>query len=690
MRTLVPNPGLPANCLNMKKSLLSLLFLFVINAFSQAQSPTGKYILVKDSDGKTPRGGAEISMTFTPGKFSLKAAMPGQTVTDNGTWKITGSTMTITFKEMEQGTKTGAWSLANSTLTLPFMMLSNGKGSSVWQQAGTAFTPTGTVNEVIIRNRDGVQKIMKHKAKVDSWAMGDAKKYKGGLAEAYYVMGNLFFFKKLRPEAIYAFAKAAELKPTNALYLNNLSSLIMDYNKYSDAVILLKEVTRNFPNLSSSWGNLALAQLKMGNYPAADSAIRMARRLDPENGLFCYTGGKIKEGKGDKTGAAKDFAEAWDKGYAGEGREGAKNASVAKKPAPPKKPSKTKGEEKRDKLAQWEGHYEADAVSARSGETAKEANTTFGKDLAQTTINLQTLACAKEFSMDISKSGNITGSGKVMYVYQGSAGGPVTGMSPAPLTALYGGFGTNLKDGFQLRDWSFTGTVDEEGNVEISGMPSGDLDLYNVGEWQKKKTWSPFPPDAAGAAMKGPFHMKIVNDEKMGPVIKVDQWLELGDKLIRRVHYRAYIYRSETDVTPDCKTLGADPVAKCPATEFIKTKVSFNPRENISIEQSTTYAPGQEAQQEMAVNIVAEHDFGPFTGEAEFHQDGSYEFSIGVGVDTESLTHGGPFKLSEKLALVYDSKCGWGVKASAGAEMEGLDTKAGVSVEGVIFFNKGM
>ena len=138
MRTLVPNPGLPANDLNMKKSLISLLFLLFISVFTQAQSPAGKYILVKDSDGKSPKGGAEISMTFTPGKFSLKAAMPGQTVTDNGTWKITGSTMTIAFKEMEQGTKTGAWSLANGTLTLPFMMLSNGKGSSVWQQAGTA------------------------------------------------------------------------------------------------------------------------------------------------------------------------------------------------------------------------------------------------------------------------------------------------------------------------------------------------------------------------------------------------------------------------------------------------------------------------------------------------------------------------------------------------------------------------
>ena len=90
------------------------------------------------------------------------------------------------------------------------------------------------------------------------------------------------------------------------------------------------------------------------------------------------------------------------------------------------------------------------------------------------------------------------------------------------------------------------------------------------------------------------------------------------------------------------------------------------------------------------MNIVAEHDIGPLTAEAEFHQDGSYEFSIGVGVDTEDLTHGGPFKFGEKLQLIYDSKCGWGVKASAGVELESIGTKTGASVEGVIFFNKGL
>lgn len=681
----------------MKKhlSLLLSLCLIMVAANLAAQSLSGKYILIKDDNGSTPKTGAEISITFAPGTFKLKAIMPGQTLDDKGTWKITGNTIAISFSEMEQGKQNGPYTLTNGTLTLPFRMLTNAKGNSVWQLAGTSYTATGSVAEVIKRNMEGVQKIVKHKDKADAWAKADEKKFKGGLAEAYYVMGQLFFFKKFKPEALYCFARAAELQSGSALYLHNLSTMIMEYSKYADAVILLKDVTKRFPNLATSWGSLAIAQLKTGNYNGADSAIRIARRLDPENGMFCYTGGKIKEAKGDKTGAQQDFGQAWDQGYAGQGREGGKNASIAKKSTKPAKPvSKTKGEEKREKLAQWEGHYEADAVSARSGETAQEANTTFGKDLAQTTINLKTLACAKEFSMDISKSGIITGSGKVMYVYQGSAGGPVTGMAPSALAAMHGGFGTNLKDGFQIRDWSFTGTVDEDGNVEISGMPSGELDLFNVGKWQKIKTWSPLPPDAAGAAMKGPFHMKIVNDAKMGPVIKVDQYLELGDKLIRKVHYRAYIYRSDADVTPDCQTLGADPQAKCPATEFIKTKVAFNPHNSISIEQSTTYSKGDDgkvqAQEEMAVNVTAEHEFGMLKMGGEVHQDGSYEVSVGIGIGTGDVLKDSPFGLNEKVDLIYDSKCGWGVKASASAEMKGFGTKTSASVEGVIFLSKGL
>jgi hypothetical protein len=39
----------------------------------------------------------------------------------------------------------------------------------------------------------------------------------------------------------------------------------------------------------------------------------------------------------------------------------------------------------------------------------------------------------------------------------------------------------------------------------------------------------------------------------------VDQRLALGDALIRNVHYQAYIFRSDADVTPQCSH--AEPAA---------------------------------------------------------------------------------------------------------------------------------
>jgi len=697
----------------MKKKLFSVLLILITGLFLHAQPLTGKYILVKDSDGKTPRNGAEISITFSPGKFALKAAMPGQTVTDNGTWKITGAAMTIAFKEMEQGTKTGPWSLNNGTLTLPFMMLSNGKGSSEWQDA-VSYKPApltiSSVGAIFEKAITATKKTGQYCSKLDERAAAMAKKMNNNLAAAYYSNALSFYFKNYPVEALYGFAKAAQLQPSNGLYLNNVAKLLMNIRKYDDAIVLLRDATRRFPNLSSPWGNLAAAYYENNNIAKADSMIRVARRLAPDNGLFCYVEALIEKKKGNPEKAKKSFTEAASLGYTGEETPAnpANNAtprkSAKKNPKTSKDPKKstTQPKTKEEKIARWEGHYEAEVISARSGETPQEASTKFGEGMTSTTLNLQTLACTKNFSMDISRSGFISGGGQVMYVYQGSAAAPVLGMAPAPLAAAHGGFTTNLKDGFQIREWSFTGTIDEEGNIELRGLPSGDLDLLNQGKWQKIKTWSPLMPDAAGAAMKGPFHMKMLVDENGEPYVSVDDYLELGDKLIRKVHYQAFFYRSEDNITPDCDYDEPEEAPKCGAREFIKTKVSYSPKEGISIEGSNTYSKGPDgkvqSQQELAVNISTEFGLaippriaplgGLVVGSAEFHQDGSAEFTAGVGVDTEKFFKDSPIALSEKLELVWDTKCGLGVKASAGLKNE--LTKTGYSVEGVIFLNVGM
>ena len=694
----------------MKKIILlftcciSLVILFVAQV--SAQSIKGKYHFIADSDGKKANAKAIISIQFSDNTFKLKAEQPGSLVEDEGTYQISGSTISISFKTMEQGKKKGAYAISNGVLTLPFKMLDNLSGTSQWQIAGVIAANTTTKEQVIEQAIAGSQKKAKWFSVLDTRAAVSVTATIDK-AEAYYNQATLFYFKHFKWEALYGYAKAAQLQPSNALYLNNFSSLLLELGRIYDAKVLLEEITKQFPNLASPWANLAYLYHKLDATDEADKAIHIAMRLAPDNGLYCYTAAKIAEEKGKKAEAERLIQQAWDLGYAGEGREGAKSASAKSANAqnaadknitpvknnPNKQPDKN-NDPKEKKLAIWAGNYQAKYVRARSGETAAEANTTFGKDLASTTLNLQTLACAKNFSMNISSSGFISGSGSIMYVYQGSTAAPVLGMAPSVLTATSGGFAANLKDGYQIREWSFNGSVDEEGNVEVNGIPTEQMDLLNVGKWQKIKPWSALPPDAAGAAMKGPFHMKLQMDKDKNPFIRIDQSLDLGDKLIKRVHYEGFILKSDNEIKPDCQYTAPAP-ATCPASEFIKTKVSVSPKDHINLEASTTYSKGDngsvQKQQEMACNVSGDWSFGLATTSVEFHQDNSYEFTVGIGVDAGTFIKGSPVSLSEKLELVYDSKCGWGVKASAASKIKGpIGTEAGASVEGVIFFNKGL
>src|SRR5689334_17446883 len=117
----------------MIKKLFLSLSIIISGTILFAQSISGRYILVKESDGQSPKSGATISINFNAnGSFDLKAAMPGTTVTDKGTYKISGDNISISFNEMEQGKQNGPYSLDGGTLILPFKMLKNVKGSSTW------------------------------------------------------------------------------------------------------------------------------------------------------------------------------------------------------------------------------------------------------------------------------------------------------------------------------------------------------------------------------------------------------------------------------------------------------------------------------------------------------------------------------------------------------------------------------
>ena len=351
----------------------------------------------------------------------------------------------------------------------------------------------------------------------------------------------------------------------------------------------------------------------------------------------------------------------------------------------------------RDIPAEWVGRYQAKVVSARSGMDG-DAATSFGQGMTQTTLMLRTMACAQQFEMDVSRSGAITGRGRLMYIYQGNAANPAMMLAPAAAAAGMGGFAVNLKDGRQFRDWSFTGQVSPDGTVEIQGIPNEPMDYLNMGKWEKHRPWSALPP-IDKAHMRGPFRMKLASEKGGPPAIRVDQALQLDDALIKRVRYQAYIFRSDEKVTPVCRH--DEPARpKCPATEYLKTKGTIGVDGAYTIESSrdlrrgetsvTSKVGGGEATLGMGSdssgNLSWEGNAGMLVGSTQFNPtDGSYSMTIGVGVDTGSVLPG-PAKLSEKVELVYDSSCGWGIKGT-GSINAGA---AGAGVEGAIFFSKGL
>jgi Flp pilus assembly protein TadD len=729
----------------LKRALWAVLFV-AVSAAAWAQSLSGSYRIVQDSDGTKPKGGAVVELTFGQGTFTFRAVMPGETVDDKGTYSLRGNTITMEFAEMEQGRQSGPYSLSNGLLTLPFMMFSNKKGTSTWRSSWTPPEPKGKpsgdaspLTEVLRQTlRDAQsQDNASQRQKMDVAATKEAADYKGGMAEAYYAQGIAFFLRGYLFEAWYAFAKAANMEPFNAVYLNNLSTTLLELEQFEPATIILKWLADAFPNLEAPFGALGIAYVKGGECEKGRRALERAMVLDPENGMYDFAYGKALSCLGRKDEAKRYFTAAWNKGYSGDdggdgeggaggetgeggsgsgssgsgpggsggsGGHGGPGGGTGVSPGPTRRPPSPggRGGEQRGIPAEWVGHWEAKYVRARSGENAREANTQFGQGMTGTNINLQTLACVKEFSMELRSDGSISGNGKIMYVYQGKAINPAVMMMPGAAIAAGGGFACNLKNGFQIRDWNFTGTVDEQGNVEIRGLPGEQLDLLNVGKWQKITAWSPLPPDGPGAAMKGPFHMQLTVEENSQPVIHVDQWLDLGDKLIRRVHYQARILRTDENITPDCK-YEAPKKPKCPQREYLKTKIKYAPKNGVTVEASKDLGTGEvgtktgvkgsgdsgsvEAGVDSKGNVSLEGTYGSATGSVKVNiNDGSYQMSVGVGVDTGKLTpRGFPGKIKEKIELTYDSKCGWGIKGTLGGEAFG----ASAAVEGCVFLTAG-
>ena len=310
----------------------ALLAVMLVSASAFAAAPTlpnGTWRLFKDSDGKVPRSGAFIELTLTNGNFTLKAEQPGETVKDTGTYRVNGRNVTFEFREMEQGRQTGNFSVSSDTLVLPFMMMSNAKGQSTWMTPAALASflskvpPRPSTPETIPQVLARMQKVAEafgnttQRAAIDQRATAQAAKYKGGEAEALYAQGAVYFLKGYYREAWYAFARAAVLKPTNAVYLTNLATTLQEIGPNQEARLILEWVTKNYPNLDPPFGALGTTCIALKDYPCARSALTRAQTLSPQTGMYDYALGKVFEEEGNKSRAQALYQSAFDKGYGG-------------------------------------------------------------------------------------------------------------------------------------------------------------------------------------------------------------------------------------------------------------------------------------------------------------------------------------------------------------------------------------
>ncbi|RLD67934.1 MAG: hypothetical protein DRI95_03960, partial [Bacteroidetes bacterium] len=106
---------------------------------------SGKYVLTRDSDGKTPKNGAIITLTLSGNSASINAKMPNNEVISGGNFYACNNIISISFSDFDFGADKQPFSISGNTLSLPFKVLGgNGEGNSVWSkiQSNNLFSNT--------------------------------------------------------------------------------------------------------------------------------------------------------------------------------------------------------------------------------------------------------------------------------------------------------------------------------------------------------------------------------------------------------------------------------------------------------------------------------------------------------------------------------------------------------------------
>jgi Flp pilus assembly protein TadD len=129
-------------------------------------------------------------------------------------------------------------------------------------------------------------------------------------AEERFNEGTRFMEMGRLTEAERAFRRAWAERQDDGRIAGNLGALLVRTGRAPEGLVWLRTAARLYPELAEVWGNLGTAAMIAGHPEESEKAYRESLRIDPNGGPTRLGFGFLLLSRGDRDGAAREFAEA--------------------------------------------------------------------------------------------------------------------------------------------------------------------------------------------------------------------------------------------------------------------------------------------------------------------------------------------------------------------------------------------
>jgi len=126
----------------------------------------------------------------------------------------------------------------------------------------------------------------------------------------YAYAGYSLIMQGKREAGAYALGRALEMDPDDPTTLNFVATVLSKDGKYGDAVVYLKKILANYPEMSAVWSNLAHNLTQLGRPDQARAAFRSAFEQDPDDVRLLRNFGNF-EAKAENHGPAIALFRRW-------------------------------------------------------------------------------------------------------------------------------------------------------------------------------------------------------------------------------------------------------------------------------------------------------------------------------------------------------------------------------------------